>query len=63
MCLVSKHQNLLNEEKALFQDLIDHLYEKLIVLFGEEGITNCIHILGYTAVVKGKENHTNLYFA
>jgi hypothetical protein len=44
--LLTMHRNLSAEEKELFQDKIDEFYEQWIDLFGEEGMTNYIHILG-----------------
>ena len=40
------HRDLNAEEQELFQDQIDVFYENWIELFGEERITNYIHILG-----------------
>jgi hypothetical protein len=44
--LLTMHRDLNAEEQELFQDQIDVFYENWIELFGEEGITNYIHILG-----------------
>ena len=61
MSLITKHRNLTNEEKELFQDLIDDFYEKWIDLFGEEGITNYIHILGSGQMHYFLEKYNCLY--
>jgi hypothetical protein len=44
--LLTMHRNLSAEEKELFQEKIDVFYDIWIELFGEEGITNYIQILG-----------------
>jgi hypothetical protein len=46
MNLLTMHQSLTEDEKSLFQDLIDDFYLQWIELLGEEGITNYIHLLG-----------------
>jgi len=46
MKLLTTHRNLSDDEIELFQDFIDDFYETWIELFGEEGITNYIHLLG-----------------
>ena len=46
MKLLTLHRNLNEDEVEEFQDHIDDFYELWIDLFGEEGITNYIHILG-----------------
>jgi hypothetical protein len=61
MCLLTKHRNLTNAEKESFQDLIDDFYEQWIDLFGEEGITNYIHILGSGHMLYFLEKYNCLY--
>jgi len=46
MNLLTTHRILTNDEIEHFQDKIDDFYETWIELFGEEGITNYIHLLG-----------------
>jgi hypothetical protein len=46
MKLLLLHRELTEEEGELFQDLIDDFFEIWIDLFGDEGITNYIHLLG-----------------
>jgi len=46
MKLLTTHRNLSDDEIELFQDFIDDFYETWIELFGEEGITNYIPLLG-----------------
>jgi hypothetical protein len=46
MKILTTHQSLTEEEMERFQDKIDDFYEAWIDLFGEEGITNYIHLLG-----------------
>jgi hypothetical protein len=46
MKLLMMHRSLVNEKKKQFQDLIEDFYLQWIELFGEEGITNYIHLLG-----------------
>jgi polyhydroxyalkanoate synthesis regulator protein len=46
MKILTTHRSLTEEEMERFQDKIDDFYETWIDLFGEEGITNYIHLLG-----------------
>jgi hypothetical protein len=46
MKLLLLHRELTEDEGERFQDLIDDFYSSWIDLFGEEGITNYIHMLG-----------------
>jgi len=46
LTLLTAHRELTDEEIDSFQDLIDDFYESWIDLFGSEGITNYIHMLG-----------------
>jgi polyhydroxyalkanoate synthesis regulator protein len=46
MKILTTHRSLTEEEMERFQDKIDDFYEAWIDLFGEEGITNYIHLLG-----------------
>jgi hypothetical protein len=46
MELLLLHRELTEEECDRFQDLIDDFYDKWINIFGDEGITNYIHMLG-----------------
>jgi hypothetical protein len=43
--LITKHRELSEEEQEEFQDLIDDFYQTWIDVFGEEGVTNYIHLL------------------
>jgi hypothetical protein len=61
IALLTMHQNLSADEKELFQEKIDVFYEQLIDLFGEEGITNYIHILGSGHMLYFLENYDCLY--
>ncbi len=46
MELLKAHRELTAEEMELFQDYIDDFYEIWIEVFGDEGCTNYIHMLG-----------------
>jgi len=46
MELLTLHRELTEVECDQFQELIDEFYEKWINIFGDEGITNYIHMLG-----------------
>lgn len=61
MHLLTAHRNLSEEERELFQDKIDVFYETWIELFGEEGMTNYIHILGSGHMLYFLEKYGCLY--
>jgi hypothetical protein len=46
MELLLLHCNLQEEEKELFQDLIDVFFELWLEIFGQDGMSNYIHLLG-----------------
>jgi hypothetical protein len=46
MSLITLHRNLEDEEKEHFQDLMDDFFQAWIELFGVDGISNYIHMLG-----------------
>ena len=46
MELLLLHRNLQEEEKELFQDLIDDFFELWLEIFGQDGMSNYIHLLG-----------------
>jgi hypothetical protein len=43
--LLTKHRELSEDEQDHFQDLIDDFYQSWIDVFGDEGVTNYIHLL------------------
>jgi hypothetical protein len=59
--LLAMHRNLSAEEQELFQDKLDFFYENWIELFGEEGITNYIHILGSGHMLYFLQKYNCLY--
>jgi len=61
MKLLTAHWHLNEEEKNQFQDLIDDFFEQWIDLFGEEGITNYIHVLGSGHMLYFLEKNNCLY--
>jgi hypothetical protein len=46
MELLTVHRELSDEENECFQDYIDNFFEEWIGIFGDEGITNYIQMLG-----------------
>jgi len=61
MKLLTAHRHLNDKEKNQFQDLIDDFFEQWIDLFGEEGITNYIHVLGSGHMMYFLEKYNCLY--
>jgi len=61
MKLLTAHRHLNDKEKNQFQDLIDDFFEQWIDLFGEEGITNYIHVLGSGHMLYFLEKYNCLY--
>ena len=59
--LLTMHRYLNSDEKDSFQDLIDDFFEIWVELFGEEGITNYIHILGSGHMLYFIEKYDCLY--
>ncbi len=61
MALLTLHRALSCSEKQLFQDKMDDFFETWIDLFGEEGVTNYIHLLGSGHMLYFLEKYDCLY--
>lgn len=46
MKLLTLHRALTNDEMDIFQDLVDDFFEIWVELFGNDGMTNYLHMLG-----------------
>jgi hypothetical protein len=61
MSLITLHRNLSDEEKEHFQDLLDEFFNSWIELFGVDGISNYIHMLGSGHVLYFIKKYNCLY--
>jgi hypothetical protein len=61
MTLLTEHCELTDEDHNHFQDLIDDFYEMWIGIFGDEGLTNYIHMLGSGHVLYFLKKYGCLY--
>ncbi len=59
--ILTLHRGLDDEEKELFQDHIDDFFELWVDLFGEEGLSNYIHLLGAGHMLYFLEKYECLY--
>jgi hypothetical protein len=55
------HQELGKEENEQFQDYVDDFYKIRIEVFGDEGITNYIHMLGNGHILYFMKKYGCLY--
>jgi len=46
MTILTLHRKLTDDEMDLFQDLVDDFFETWLELFGNDGMTNYLHLLG-----------------
>jgi len=61
MGLLTQHRELTEEETDHFQDLIDDFFEAWVDIFGDEGITNYIHMLGSGHILYFMKTYGCLY--
>jgi hypothetical protein len=61
MRILTTHRALDNEEKQFFQDCMDDFFELWVELFGEEGVSNYIHLLGAGHMLYFLEKYDCLY--
>jgi len=61
MCIITVHHSLEDEEKELFQDYMDDFFQEWIGIFGVEGVSNYIHLLGSGQMLYFIKNYGCLY--
>jgi hypothetical protein len=61
MKLLQQHRILTANEMELFQDYIDDFFEHWVEIYGEEGVTNYIHMLGAGHILYFVKKHGCLY--
>jgi len=59
--LLQQHRILTADEIEIFQDCMDDFFELWVELYGEEGITNYIHLLGSGHILYFLKKHGCLY--
>jgi hypothetical protein len=61
MELLTVHCELTEQENEQFQELIDDFFELWIIVFGDEGITNYIHMLSSGHILYFMKRYDSLY--
>jgi reverse gyrase len=61
MKLLTVHRELSKDENEQFQDYVDDFFEIWIEVFGDEGITNYIHMLGSGHILYFMKKYGCLY--
>jgi len=59
--ILTSHRALTDEEIDTFQDLIDDFFETWVELFGHDGLTNYLHLLGSGHVMYFLQKYRCLY--
>ena len=61
MCILTLHRLLEEEEKELFQDYMDDFFEEWIAIYGIDGMSNYMHMLGSGHMLYFLQKYNCLY--